>query len=144
MGYLKAWRQNLPTLAVAAVVVVAVVVSLIVWPHRMRCRFECGPPRGATKVTLTGGIRFSGNVPAGYTDKGYQRGLVRIVRSDHGVVASMHVAQGQGYEFELLPGTYTIETPGNAPAGSGYPPCTRTVTIRSERTVHADVYCDFH
>jgi hypothetical protein len=101
----------------------------------------CGASSG--RGTLTGGIRFVGRIPQGYTSTGYQRGLVQIVRGGK-VVASAHLAQGQGYRSALSPGRYKIQTPGNTPPGSTYPPCTQGVKISAGRTVNTNVYCSFH
>jgi hypothetical protein len=91
--------------------------------------------------SLSGGIRFVGRIPPGYTGIGYQRGLVQILRGET-VVASAHLPQGQGYRFALDPGTYFIRTWGNARPPLA--PCPETaVTIPAGRTVRADVYCDF-
>src|SRR5262245_50449333 len=104
--------------------------------------FLVGCGGSSPKPTLTGGIRFYGRVPPGYTASGYQRGLVQILR--HGrVVASAHLSQGQGYGFVLTPGAYNIRTWGNATPS--YPPCPLTpVTIRAGRTARANVSCEFH
>jgi hypothetical protein len=94
------------------------------------------------KPTLTGGIRFFGRVPPGYSATGYQRGVVQILRGAK-VVASARLAQGQGYRFALSPGAYTVRTWGNAKPP--YPPCPlAAVTIRSGHTAHVNVSCEFH
>jgi len=99
-------------------------------------------PPLTSKPTLTGGIRFSGRIPPDYTATGYQRGRVQILRGRK-VVASAHLAQGQGYRFALNPGAYRIRTWGNAKPP--YPPCPlAAVKIRADRTARADVYCEFH
>jgi hypothetical protein len=99
-------------------------------------------PTLTSKPTLTGGIRFYGRVPPGYTATGYQRGLVQILRGGK-VVASAHLAQGQGYRFALKAGTYQIRTWGNAKPP--YPPCPlASVTIRVGHASHTNVSCGFH
>ena len=101
-----------------------------------------GPARAAGPVTLTGGIRFTGRIPPGYTANGYQHGRVQILR--HGkVFASAYLAQGHGYGFILRPGAYEIRTWGNAKPP--YPPCPLTaVTILTGHTTRANVTCESH
>jgi hypothetical protein len=104
------------------------------------CLAGCGG--SSARPTLTGGIRFFGRIPPGYTATGFQHGLVQILHGGK-VVASAHLAQGQGYRFALSPGRYTIRTWGNARPGT-YPPATEDVRIPIGRTVRANIDLVFH